>query len=391
MTGGLYQIVNTGTQNMFLTENAEISFFKSSYKRHTMFAIESMENTFNGSVGFGNKITCTISHNADLIWKTYLEVEVSAMTASSGHVAWVKNLGYSMIERVEVEIGGQIIDYHTGKFLNLMKELNCPLGHVDTLDNMIGNVAEMNDLTNPATTSTPARKLYIPLDFWFCKSPGQALPIVALTHQDIKINVWFKKASELYTGTPTSTPTITSAALFCDYIYLTQDERNKFSTATLEYLIDQVQYLDESISQSNYRSRLTFNHPVQDLIWTVQPTANITANDITNYTNAGGHTVNTVELQLNGQPRFVKREANIFNWIQPWQHYYKGPSTGIYCYSFALKPDEYMPNGSCNFSKIDNATLLLNLTTTDATLNIYARNKNVLRVRRGMAGIAYAS
>lgn len=391
MTGGLYQIVNIGTQNFFLTENPEISFFKSSYKKHTMFAIESMENTFTGSVNFGNKITCTVSHNADLLWKLYLEVEVSGMTASSGHVAWVKNLGYSMIEKAEIEIGGQIIDTHYGHFMNVMKEFNCPVGHEATLDNMLGNVPIMNDITDPHTTSTPARKLYVPLDFWFCKSPGQALPLVALTHQDVKINIYFKSASSLYVGTPVATPTITSASLFAEYIYLTPDERNKFSTSTLEYLIDQVQFLSESVAQSSFRSRLTFNHPVQDLIWTVQPNANISANDVTNYTNSGSNTVSTVELQLNGQPRFVKREGNVFNWIQPWQHYMKGPSTGIYCYSFALKPDEYVPTGSCNFSKIDNAILALTLTTTDATLNVYARNKNILRVRKGMAGIAYAS
>lgn len=392
MAGGLYQTVAQGAQNLFLNASPEVTFFYALYKRHSTFAIESMENTFNGTVGFGNRITCQVSHNADLMWRTYLQVDVSSMTGSgSSHVAWAKNLGYTMIDKVEVEIGGQIIDTHYGDYLSIKKELSTPVGHISTLDNMIGNVVEMNDITSPSTTSTPARRLYIPLEFWFCNNPGLALPLVALPYQDVKINVTFKPVSQLYLGTPVAVPTITACSLYVDYIYLDVPERNRLAESQLEYLIDQVQQQSESITASTFRSRLSFNHPCHDMIWVVQPTANISANDWTNYTNAGGHTVSEAHLQLNGQDRMTKRPGEYFNLVQPFQHYTNGPSIGIYAYSFALKPESYEPSGSCNFSKIDNSNLVLSLTTSDATLRVYARNKNILRFRQGMSGIAYAS
>jgi hypothetical protein len=392
MPGGLFQLIAVGNQDAYLTQDPEITFFKMQHKRHSRFAIESMENTFTGSVGFGNKVTCLVSHNADLLWKMYLQVDVSGMTGSgSNHVAWVKNLGFSMIDKIEIDIGGQIIDTQYGQFMNIMKELSTPLGHIDTLNNMIGNVPELNDLTNPSTTSTPATRLRIPLGFWFCQHISNAIPLVAIQRQDVKVNVYFNPVSSLYVGTPVSVPTIQACSLWADYIYLNNEERDKFINSNLEYLIDQCQQQQESVTSSSFRSRLTFNHPCQDLLWVVQPNANITANDVTNFTNSGSHTVVDAELQLNGQPRFTRREGAYFNQIQPWQHYLQGPSVGIYAYSFALRPDDAIPTGSCNFSKMDNAVLSLNLSTTDAKLTVYARNKNIFKFKKGLAGILYAS
>jgi hypothetical protein len=353
-----------------------------------------MENTFNGNVNFGQKIVCLISHNADLMWKSYLQVDVSAMTASSGTIAWTKNLGYSMIDRVEFEIGGQIIDTHTGDYLNIMKELSTPVGHKDTLNKMIGNVTSMTDNTSPSSTSTPAYRLYVPLHFYFCNHTSKALPLVALPYQDVKVNVYFKAASQLYIGTPVATPTITACSLYVDYIYVDIPERNKITSQELTYLIDQVQYSGgESVSATTFRSRLAFNHPCYDLLWVVQPDANISVNDWTNFTNSGNDTVVDAKLQLNNQDKFPIRTGDYFNLVQPYQHYTNGPSTGIYAYSFAFHPEnQVQPSGSVNFSKIDNSTLLLTLSSSAASqLKVFARNKNILKIRNGLGGISFAS
>jgi hypothetical protein len=111
----------------------------------------------------------------------------------------------------------------------------------------------------------------------------------------------------------------------------------------------------------------------------------------------GENPVVTGKLQLNGQDRFSEREGTYFDLVQPWQHHTRAPDTGINVYSFALRPEEHQPSGSCNFSRIDNATLQLVLSnatvegTKTAKVRVYATNYNVLRVMSGMGGLAYSN
>ena len=118
MGGGLMQLVAYGAQDIYLTGNPQITFFKVVYRRHTNFSMESIEQTFNGSTGFGKKVSCTISRNGDLVHKVYLEVTLTALAqVGNGALSWITNLGHALIDEVEVEIGGQRIDQHSGHFL----------------------------------------------------------------------------------------------------------------------------------------------------------------------------------------------------------------------------------------------------------------------------------
>jgi hypothetical protein len=271
---------------------------------------------------------------------------------------------------------------------------------------MIGSTVA---LTTPAT-SIPAARLYVPFQFWFCRNPGLALPLIALQYHEVKFNIAFRASSECYItddgDLPTSgVPSISNASLYIDYVYLDTDERRQFAQVQHEYLIEQLQYTGaESYSNSTVKSKLALNHPCKELVWVIQPDANVSTNknrwsDYTDSANTSGKeyvgddTLSTAKLQLNGQDRFSVRNASYFNLVQPYQHHTKVPATGIYVYSFALNPEQHQPSGTVNMSRIDNATLLLDLTTgtSSVQLRVYAVNYNVLRIMSGMGGLAYSN
>jgi hypothetical protein len=387
MGGGLMQLVAYGAQDIYLSGNPQITFFKVVYRRHTNFSMESIEQTFNGFPDFGKKVTCPISRNGDLIHRIYLQATIADATDTM--VEWA---GHELIKSVEVEIGGQRIDKHYADWLHIWNELTQTAGHWEGYKMMVGGGAK--DANNKKT-------LFIPLQFWFCRNPGLALPLIALQYHEVKINIEFGESMAVMGANDKS---IDSAALYVDYIYLDTDERRRFAQVSHEYLIEQLQFTgDESASS---KIKLNFNHPVKELVWVEKDGAKPVGEYVTTYDSA--------KLQLNGHERFTQRVPQYFQLVQPYQHHERVPtkcssvvdtttasttepvsttcSTGnINVYSFALKPEEHQPSGTCNMSRIDNATLNLQGVDSDNTVKVYAINYNVLRVMSGMGGLAYSN
>lgn len=325
----------------------------------------------------------------------YLQVDLPAIPDA----VWTRNIGHVLIDYVELEVGGQRIDKHYGEWLHIWSELTQTAEHEDGYNVMIGN-------TTSLTTggSAPAARLYVPLQFWFNQNPGLALPLIALQYHEVKVNFSFRPASECVIGTPAATPALVDASLYVDYIYLDTDERRQFAQVSHEYLIPQLQFTGaESFSNTSVKSKLNFNHPVKELVWVVQLDSNVDAgeNRWTDFTDngtgpndyAGNDPMASAKLQLNGHDRFSERNAAYFNLVQPYQHHTRIPSTGIYAYSFALKPEEHQPSGTVNMSRIDNATLQLTnaVGSNPVKLRSYAVNYNVFRVMSGMGGVAYSN
>ena len=389
MGGGLMQLVAYGAQDIYLTGNPQITFFKVVYRRHTNFAIESIEQTFNGTVDFGRKVSCTVSRNGDLIHKVYLQVDLPAVTVGAGTWAWVDHVGHALIDEVSVEIGGQTIDKHYGEWLQIWNELTQTAEREDGYNEMVGHTATLKDVDSD---NKPATTLYIPLQFWFCRNPGLALPLIALQYHEVKFNITFRSFADLgkaaSTETP-STPSLGNASLYVDYIYLDTDERRQFAQVQHEYLIEQVQFTGaESFSSTAIKSKLALNHPCKELVWVCQHDDN----DITDFDYSNGQSIVDAKLQLNGHDRFSVRKAEYFNLVQPYQHHTRIPAYGIYVYSFALNPEQHQPSGTVNMSRIDNATLLLNTAISGSyKLKVYAVNYNVLRIMAGMGGLAYSN
>ena len=544
MAGALMQLVAYGAQDVFLTGTPEITFWKVSYRRHTNFAMESIEQTFSGQADFGRRVTCTISRNGDLCYRTYLQVTLPEInqdmkaTGEQGVFArWLDFPGEQLIAQVEVEIGGQRIDRQYGDWMHIWNQLTMSAEQQRGYFKMIGNTTQLTYITDPSFAdisgpcaaaggpsqvcaprkALPETTLYIPLLFWFCRNPGLALPLIALQYHEVKINIDFRPIGECLwavkkldgdSGTlSVSTAyqqSLVAASLYIDYVFLDTDERRKMAQNPHEYLIEQLQFTgDESVGSSSNKIKLNFNHPCKELIWVVQPDANVDycssleggqtlyktlGAQPFNYTDAvdalpnavhafggpaetsganafitsgglfqdpgamgsegtpaqwsdptlnrgvfgavdgnaalgevaegsfvsdagtfvlsetaldmhcwGENPVVTAKLQLNGQDRFSEREGSYFDVVQPFQHHTRAPDAGINVYSFALRPEEHQPSGSCNFSRIDNATLQLVLSsatvggTATAKVRVYATSYNVLRVMSGMAGVAYSN
>jgi hypothetical protein len=553
MGGGLMQLVAYGAQDVYLTGNPQITFFKVVYRRHTNFSVEPIQQVFNGAANFGRTVTCNLNRNGDLITNMYAVVQLAAVAAVTGGAEWgyVRRLGYALIESTKIEIGGSKIDEQYGDWLNIWHELSHKVGQDRGHAAMIGDDDEHRVLTNKART---ASTLYVPLAYWFNRHNGLALPLIALQYHDVRVTIKYRNAVECinYKGAtaPTAMPDMADSYLLIDYVFLDSEERKRFAQASHEYLIEQLQFTgSESLTNNtNNKYRLNFNHPSKYLVWaahleahasttqwvayaengdweaarerfaklvwlatrtglntapttpilTVNATAHnevqsigpktdlssnltilldkidaqlvfatannttaaviedltatppvigvaavwtveaitsnvvllkneLTAEDMTTTINqlvtlgATGvflrkYGVNIVDhfnygrwidctsnpitngkLQLNGHDRFQTRDGNYFNYVQPYQHFSNTPADGINVYSFALKPEDHQPSGTCNFSRIDNATLNIGLGSTTVTgagddnLNIYTVNYNVLRVMSGMAGTAYSN
>ena len=356
MGGGLMQLVAYGAQDIYLTGNPQITFFKVVYRRHTNFAVESIEQTYNGSASDNSKISVTVSRNGDLLSSVWLATKTSA--ACTATEAWAS------IDNVEVEIGGQVIDKQYGHWMQVWTDLSLGSDKSTLLDDC---------LTTPAAGGVS----YLPLQFWFCRNPGLALPLIALQYHEVKLNVTFATLTNE-----------TGVSVWCDYVFLDTDERRRFAQVSHEYLIEQVQYSNAlSVSGESTQHELRFNHPVKELVWTV----NTGVTDIT---------AKNALLQLNGHDRFKRREGKYFTKVQRYQ-YHSGAEDQTngnvksipHVYSFALKPEEHQPSGTCNFSRIDNAVLNLNHADVTGTgkLHVYAVNYNVLRIMSGMGGLAYSN
>ena len=384
------QLVAYGAQDVYLTGNPQITFFKVVYRRHTNFAVEAIEQTFNGSVGFGKRVSCQITRNGDLITKMFLKASITANTfitdsgdANFGTDNWVNNIGYSMIKSVELQVGGTKIDKHYNTWLNVWHELSTGTSHKDGYDAIIG------------VNNVESQQLFVPLQFFCCRNDGLALPLIALQYHDVRVEFEFASQSEL-AETPGGHE-LTDASLLVDYIYLDSEERKRFAQASHEYLIEQLQYTGaEAVSGSTGKYRLNFNHPCKELVWVVTDTDADAGTGKSNKwsDDSDVNPVKSALLQLNGHDRFSEQSGKYFNHVQTLAHSY-APTEGVNVYSFALNPEEHQPSGTCNFSRIDNAQLNLSFTPNavgnGGKVHIFATSYNVLRVMSGMGGLAYSN
>ena len=529
MGGGLLQLVAYGAQDAYISGNPQITFFKTLYKRHTNFAMEAFRVNFNGQAAWGVKHSAVIGRHADLMYSTYLEVVLDSGNYNNDQ----GRLGYNLLHRVELEIGGQLIDRLYGEFMYLWDALSSDYLKSVKAFQMVGGGLSSGPVFAGGQSNCNAGSgrpglptiLYIPLSFFYTKNPGVALPLIALQYHEVRINVIWNEVETIagdfttsLVGATSIVPQPLQCALYVDYIYLDTEERRRMAQQSHEYLIEQTQFNeDKSLSSYSNRIDLTFNHPVKELIWVVQPSS---------YTNcnlakaAGAMSLKPFTydrdavyeqlLQINGQDRMDKRYGDYYNKVQPYQHHtglagtyqleskitsriaslaasgtitlsgglpfdtivgervriinskagnngiyliknitvaastsiplnkadYTGTSAaftaetgntaataggsetillefldrqpnqlaysqpGIYSYSFALKPEEHQPSGTCNFSRIDTAHLLITLSgdvvvspDSDNTwdVRVYAINYNILRIMSGMGGLAYSN
>ena len=396
MGGGLIQLVAFGSQDAFLTSNPQITYFKSVFRRYSPFAVESLAQTFNGTVGFGNEISCTISRNGDLINKMYLEIDLPALSAGD----YVDGVGHSLVKSVEFQIGGQKIDKITSEWLDIRDQLYMSSEKQLAADTLVGRAHGVGSSAVGAVgDASGGKKLYVDLPFWFTQSPGMALPIIALQYHECKVNIELNKLVSGCGSADAATTGSLDVKLWVDYVYLETSERRKMAQNSHEFLITQLQHTGaETVSAKSVTQRLNLNHPVKELVWVFRKAGN----DQFDYNDASMNSVGDVmdqgdvmsecRLLLNGHDRFPAREGQYFRLVQPMMHHTNVPTKNVYCYSFALRPEQEQPSGTLNFSRIDSAQFKFELATNDSRdLLVFALNYNVLRIMSGMGGLSFSN
>ena len=420
MAGGLMQLVAYGAQDVYLTGNPEVTFYQAKYKRHTNFAMENIEQTVNGTAANSGRVSVTVARNGDLVGDMYLELESSiatTATAEAGDCNWVAERA---ISSVELSIGGQRIDKHYQKWWRLYSEL-----YLDE-----AKKATWGKMTTAADTGAGTGTVYLPLVFFFNRNPGLYLPLIALQYHEVRIDIDLASDFNEFLN-------VSVFKVWANYVYLDTEERRRFAQKGHEYLIEQVQHTGSdamAAAGSTKQIRLSYNHPVKELIfcadqgsvsranlWNFTSSTQVVTTDagdqlaastssvvptslsgapqlqvakaVAPWTEEADGPIETFKLVLNGQDRFKEQDGKYFNAVQPYQHHSGSPMPGVYAYSFALKPEEHQPTGTCNFSRIDNAQVAIKTkaAATALNLNMFAVNYNVLRIQSGMGGLAFSN
>ena len=417
MAGGLMQLVAYGAQDVYLTGNPAVTFFQAVYKRHTNFAMENIEQTVNGNPADNGRVSVTVARNGDLVADMYVEMKAkSALAEITGAADDNCFAAERAIKDVELSIGGQRIDKHYQRWWRLYSEL-----YLDE-----SKKASWGKMTTPGAD---AGQIFLPLIFFFNRNPGLALPLIALQYHEVRLDFDLSSEFDQYTDGSTF-------KVYANYIYLDTEERRRFAQKGHEYLIEQVQHTgtDTVDTGATKQVRLSYNHPVKELVWCFSNTTaasslwNFTTdtNNITLESNVSGiesnclvptslygapmlHVgqagssaefteeavgpLNTFKLILNGQDRFKEQKGKYFNQVQSFNHHTGCPYPGVYSYSFALKPEEHQPTGTCNFSRIDNAQVAVTSKTLNGatSMHMFATNYNVLRIQSGMGGLAFSN
>ena len=431
MAGGLMQLVAYGAQDVYLTGNPAVTFFQAVYKRHTNFAMENIEQTVNGNPADNGRVSVTVARNGDLVGDMYVELVAKGGLAEISGVADDNCFAAERaIKDVELSIGGQRIDKHYQRWWRLYSEL-----YLDE--------AKRVQYGKMTSASKDTSKVYLPLIFFFNRNPGLYLPLIALQYHEVRLDITLTAAFDDYLQT-------TGFKVWGNYVYLDTEERRRFAQKGHEYLIEQVQHTGVDTVEANKpgsakQVRLSYNHPVKELVWCFSGSGtSATRNDMWDTTSNIGSTelstipvssadsncyispnvlgaplvlqngvssnvwveegkvenpnsvgpLSTFKLILNGQDRFKEQSGKYFNQVQPFYHHSGNPYPGIYSYSFALKPEEHQPTGTCNFSRIDNAQVAVaQKADTDRTtsMHMFAVNYNVLRIQSGMGGLAFSN
>ena len=473
--GALTQLIALGAADKYLTQNASITFWRFRYNKYTNFACEAIEQPFNSQVMFGSETQLTFNRTGDLIYWTYVVIDlpgIDAITNNTGQNAmwsqpfpglskgpggtycdpcrdgpddeddedehpceypdgigengdpwahYTNAIGQFLIRRASLVIGGQVIDTLYGDYLYMWEELSGKPGK--RLRQMIGKEFHLAHLIDD---SKHARRLYVPLPFWFTQTSGNALPVVSLQFHGIQLHVNF---ADLQTCVQTSASVQPNTSVLVikkqnrnplveqdlraqvetTYVYLDIDERDRFATGSFEQLITQVQAYQITTRSCQVRMSLNFNHPIIELIWAVRRKCQENVNNWCCYAGKNlEDPIKLVTLKLNNLPRFAPKEGRYFRLVQPYQHHTNIPDTFVYCWSAALHPEEAQPSGSVNFSRIDNVELTFEMqdgidqlpnlkrdsgrpVSGDFTIVVFARSWNILRYREGLGGLAYSN
>lgn len=408
MPGAQFQLVASSSADTLLYGNPQVTFFKNVWRRPTPFALESVLQSWNGTADFGRKCSCTIARIGDLCHRIWLQVKLPPLPEE---LRWTNGIGLALVKLAEVELGGVVLDRHTAEWEDVYTELSMTAAQKDGFDRMVGRFADWDPTDDSKCLGATGTTLFVPLSFWFCNEPGNALPLVAVTYHSLRINIEFRHAAELVVSakpamqdqlpvlsiTTPIVPPLADILLYADMVYLASSERRRWAKMPHELLITSVQQVQEDIivvegnPQRNRRITLPFSHPLKELVWVYVPSEpeKGTGARFFDYQRA----FEDITVYANAQERQTSRPGAYYTLVQPFQHHTRVPVKPIYVYSFAMQPEPTQPSGSLNATML---TLELAFRVTmpersQGKLMCFAVGYNILRIANGMSGLAFSS
>lgn len=447
ISGCQCQVSGRGPSDITLLSPCESTFWKTTYTRTTNFAVGELELPFNSACGFGRqKFSCKVSRSGDLLSGLYVSVVLPRIEypAPAGgppafslynptgtpllpgvpsYASYVNEIGHAMFNDISLNIGQHEFDRHTAEYMAVWEAISAPSDRL--LTTMTGRYSSV---AAAAQASLLDQHLYIPMSFFFARFPEQALPLVALYWHDVELNLSTKPlkdliissgsaAVDLASPAPTIVlPTNISMCMMGNFVYLDRPERAAFANSKSEYVIDQVEFLGADTVTATTGTRnhnIRFNHPVQELIWAYRSDAATAALDWFNFSgpsatipNIAGVSIptdpfETAAIYINNHDRTPEHPAVYYRTVQPFQTHSRipAPDRMVYGYSFGLKPEELLNSGTLNMSRLDNAHLRVKYHAAAdpiyppfvGSLFVFARNKNLVKIVVGMAGLRFAS
>lgn len=435
MPGSLLALVAKSDEDRHLTGNPQITFWRSSHKRHSNFALQRYQITRPTSRLMSSTIEFKIESIGDLLRGLTLELDLPDI---SGDGIYTDFVGCAGIERVEFSIGGNVIQTLWGEWIAIYQQLTEYYGKQEALaqlrgGNLITTRGNSGTVVSGVDTASVAR---IPLPFWFTRDSGVSLPLVGLKHSDVRVRVFLRPFDQLIYRETDPTGRINkfygSVQLYADVVHLDREERATFSSSPLEYLIETVQRNSKVLTGARNQLRsqtskslgfanpptvpepvpLQLSLPVKELVWVLEPEpatavcTNMSRNrwlefPVNEYTPSGDAYVDLIQdvtLRVAGQSLFENENADWFRLEQPIRYHSNVPAIasnsdykGIYAHSFAIKPENYQPSGTLNFSAVDKVELIVSLTrpTKNYNLVVFAWGYNILRIENGLGGLVY--
>ena len=405
MGGGLFQLAAYGNMDKkYFIGTPNNSYFKSVFKKYSNFSTETKRTYFNSEFDFDKRVKVTIPKVGDMIMDMYLEIELPKIISNNDQtVGYINSVGNALIKNIKLKIGEELIVEHTGDWNNIWNQFTIESEKKKCYNNLVGKYGFIN-----SQLDSDGGIYIIPLHFWFCNHPSLAIPIASLQYHSITLEIETRKFDELWISSdgnpPLGTYHIKKGILYTENIYLDREERLQFAQKKQLYLIKQLQFIEQPISEknTNIRIQLDFNHPIIELFWVYQRDdinvkGNELGNDWFNYSmdlvEPHDEPLINAKLTFNGLDRTESHTAKYYRLLHPFKKHTSIPDNFIYSYSFSLEPESNDPKGVCNFSRIDNAELFLELSPEipKGMIRIYAVNFNILRFENGMAGLEYSN
>ena len=397
MTAGRLQLAATGLQDSFLTGSPDVTYFQQIYKKHTKFALETLDNVFYNTPRFGNSVRAVVQRRGDLIRNIFLRLELSKITSSDPDVGYTDSIGHAIIDYADLIIGGQTVQRLNGEYMEIYNELFVSESQQKGVTVLVGSTQSKTGL-GPATFP---RTFFVLLPFYFSRSDPLSVPLTSLYRQEVEVEIKFKRFEDVIVSPngvppPDTTGNIVKATLPVEYVFLNDDEKLYMQNSRIDYVITQLQMHEDIVpaNTTEHIMRLDFINPVKELYIVIQNTP--VDNDYFNYTNPESNDnqhLSSVQLDFNNETFIDPTVADtIFMYaIQPMNRHTRVPGRLFYTYSFSLDPENYLPTGQINMSRIQNKLLTLNLNNSsyERHIRVYAKSYNILRVQEGLSGVLF--